>query len=392
MTFRKEASGTDQYFVAINELRPPFVIQLTVEGVGDPSPDELDEALERAAEVNPGCSMILDESVQPAAWGLGPRPTLTVLDAPDFDGDSDREGHFLMWPMDAKVGPTCELYLVRGHTKRWLIFRALHAVMDGQGTILWAKDVMRCLRGEAPIGHPSPITVDQLIRKIDGERRPHSEADAIHPFVAEPHTEQKFHWRRINVPRPLDGKASGRIAVALAELARERTAGVVRLNLPTDLRSYVPDERTTGNLFGCLSLEVPVGASPDAIGLKIIQQLYKKEGARPVGLYSIDDNSASMALLRVKTFWDLNHLHDTGRYLFSATLSHLGVLKSADLSGGGFTAQTAFFVPLVGDAGCVVSLSGFDDHTAIAVGLTDRFCGDGQLDKLATRIGDALRT
>ena len=85
-----------------------------------------------------------------------------------------------------------------------------------------------------------------------------------------------------------------------------------------------------------------------------------------------------------------HQLHATGLYCFSATLSHLGVLQGALLSGPGFTATGAFFVPLVGDSGCVVSLNGFDGHTEAAVGLSERFCKDGALDRLADLIRGAI--
>lgn len=35
-TFEKPASSADKFFTVVNELRPPFVIQLLVEGDGAP--------------------------------------------------------------------------------------------------------------------------------------------------------------------------------------------------------------------------------------------------------------------------------------------------------------------------------------------------------------------
>src|SRR5688572_15462680 len=148
MTFQKNLSVADKFFIAINELRPPFVIQLVLEGDGDPAPELLDEALEKTTRANPGSSLVLHEEGDAAHWKLGPEPTLTLFEAPEFDASSGYNAPFLMWPMDAKKGPTCELVKVRGKQKTYLIFRALHAVMDGQGTLAWVKDFMRCLRGE----------------------------------------------------------------------------------------------------------------------------------------------------------------------------------------------------------------------------------------------------
>ena len=98
--------------------------------------------------------------------------------------------------------------------------------------------------------------------------------------------------------------------------------------------------------------------------------------------------TGTMDAHRVKAFLDLNHLHSTGRYAFSATLSHLGRLDGASLSGPGWRATSALFVPLVGDA-CVVSLNGFDDHTVLAVGASDRF-DSARLEQLADALRSAL--
>ncbi|MCB9647969.1 MAG: hypothetical protein H6730_15370 [Deltaproteobacteria bacterium] len=393
-TFEKPASSADKFFTVVNELRPPFVIQLLVEGDGAPDPDALYDALEASTAVNPGASLRIEQGERDAKWVIGPPPTLTVLEAPEFEAAHGDDVPFLMWPMDARVGPTCELLSVQGKHKHYLIFRALHAVMDGQGTLAWARDVMRCLRGEAPLGHESPLSVDDLVLRNPKQlkRRPYPGPDALHPFgPPNPQPIWSFHWRRVVADRPLESLATGRIAVALAEQARAGSdEGIVRINLPTDLRSHCPEERTTGNMFASLYVEVPPGATPEAIAIKVVQLLYKHEGIRPVGLYSTD-KSGSLDAIRVKAYWDLHQLHATGLYCFSATLSHLGVLQGALLSGPGFTATGAFFVPLVGDSGCVVSLNGFDDHTEVAVGLSDRFQRDGALDRLAELIGAAVR-
>lgn len=388
--FEKDVTGGEKFMVAYNELRPPFVIQLTLEGVGDPEPEDLFDALERTSAVNPGACLRLDTSQKPCKWVIGPAPTLTVFDAPNWTGVDGTDGEFLRWPLDAYTGPTCELVFVRAKNANYLVFRAIHAVMDGQGTLLWVKDFMRCLRGEEPVGQLSPVCVDEITKQFQDKARPLPLPEALHPFgIADPDAPGDFFWRRVRAERPLDSATSGRIAVALATQARSHDEGLVRINLPTDLRHYRRKERTTGNFFNSLFLDVPPDATPEMIGLKIIQMLYKHEGKTPFGVYA-GDTDGSLNVHRVKVFWDLAHLHDNGRYAFSATLSHLGVLRSADLSGPNWQTNAAFFVPLVGDSGCVVSVNGFDDHSEATVGLSDRFIGNGQLDHLAEMIRAAL--
>lgn len=383
-TFRKEVSGAEKFMIALNEQRPPFVIQLVVECEEVPEPEVLHDALTRTTAANPGSRLALDKDERPLSWVLGPEPTLTVVDAPDFLGQSEAEAPFLRWAMDATNGPTCELVRVTGRHKTYLVFRALHAVMDGQGTIAWVKDFMRCLRGESPVGHPSTLSVDEMLREMRADMRPIPQPDALHPFGRpKPETTGAYFWQRVSVGRPLGPKVVGHISAKVAERARAGgVTGPVRINLPTDLRHYRPNERTTGNMFSALALDVPPGASPDAIGLKVVQLLYKHEGARPFGMYRAEE-TGSLDVHRVKVLWDLAHLHDTGLYSFSTSISHLGILKRADFSAPGLSPHAVFFVPLVGDSGCVVHLAGFDDRTEATVGLSDRFAGEGQLEELA---------
>ena len=378
------------FFVALNEIRPPFIIQLTLEGQGTPSPESLYEALRLSTEANPGSSLRLDQSGDAPRWVVGPEPSLTIVEAPEFTGDSGEFAPFLMWPLDSYTGPSCELLFVHGKNSNYLVFRAVHAVMDGQGTLLWVKDFMRCLRGEDPIGHKSVLSVDELIREIKTDPRPAPKSDALHPFgPAKPKTRGQFHWRRVKVERGLDSATVGRIAVGLSERARRSQEGTVRINLPTDLRHYRPDELTTGNFFNSLFIEIAPGGAAEMVGLKVVQMLYKHEGKKPVGIFATEE-VGSLDLHRTKVLWDLAHLHDTGQYTFSATLSHLGNLNPADFSAPSFETNTAFFVPLVGDSGCVVSVNGFGDHCVACVGLSDRFTDNGQLEEFSELVRTAL--
>lgn len=390
MTFEREVGIGEKFLIAFNEQRPPFIIQLVVEIDGEPTPEALDDALERAAAANPGSALRLDEDRKPEMWILGPRPPLTLIDAPDWDGSSEFDAPFLRWPLDCSTGPTSELVFVRGKNHNYLVFRVAHAVMDGQGTIVWVKDVMRCLRGEAPIGHPSPLIVDTLVRELNAKRRASYFPDSLHPFGL-PNNDRpgEYRWRRMQIARPLDSAITARVAVALAEQARKLGEGNFRLNLPTDLRHYRPDERTTGNMFNSLFVDIPAGATVEAVGLKILSLIYRHEGTKPFGNSQSEDR-ASLNACRVKVMWDLAHLHDTGRYTISTTLSHLGALRSADFSTTDFRARGIFFVPLISDSGCVVSVNGFDDGLEVCVGLSDRFSVNGQIDTLAAIVKSAI--
>ena len=390
-SYSRVVTWTEKYAIAYDEQRPPFVIQLVLEGKEEPDPERLYDALAQTTEANPGSSLVLDRSGKTERWIVGPPPTLTVVDAPEFGGDTEVGAPFLRWPMSPFRGPTCELVSVRGKDNHYLVFRASHAVMDGHGTISWVRDFARCLRGEDPVGHPSTMTLDDLLDRIDLPRRTFPDSDALSP-VGPPDLDAPigYQWRRMTVPRPLDSGVSGRIAVAIAERARAGgIEGVARINLPTNLRHYQPDERSTGNLYSGLFLDVPPGASPDMVGLRIVRMLYKNEGAKAMGLYATNQ-WGSLDIFRTSFLWDLARIHSTGLYPCSATLSHLGVLKQEELTTPAFETASAFFVPQIAETGCVVTLNGFDEHTEAAVGMSGHFASGGRLDELAGLLRSAI--
>lgn len=355
---------------------------------GHLDPDQLLDALERCTAANPGSSLRIDQGGPEPRWVVGPPPPLTVIEEITWAGD--REGpDFLSWPLSSYEGPSCELVLVQGVSHDFLVFRALHSVMDGRGTLAWAEDLLRCLRGDAPLGHTSALTIEELMPHDEGAKRPAPRGDALPTFgPADLGSPGLYAWRRFVLAQPLDAAATGRIAVALAHEARRHAEGAVRLNLPTDLRHLRPRERTTGNLFGSLFIDIPPEATAELVGLKIMQLLYKKEGSKQVGMYAAHGQVGSLAAHRVKALWDLEHLHDTGRYAFSVTLSHLGALRSEALSAPMARATGAYFVPLIGETSCVLSLNGFDDRTEVAVGLSDRF--GAQVERLAELVRTAI--
>ncbi|MBI4817403.1 MAG: hypothetical protein HY791_14170 [Deltaproteobacteria bacterium] len=388
--FNKQVTGAEMAMIAYNEHRAPFVIQFVLELEHEPSPDELYEALAGAAITNPGSSLRLEEAGDRARWVIGPPPALTVVDAPDWDGRSHMNAPFLSWPIDLANGPTCELLSVRGRSAHWLVFRGAHAVMDGQGTLAWAHEVFRCLRGEEPIGHPSTLEVDALLREIRTAARLAPPTDALHPCgPVDMSGPDEYHWTRVTADRPLDSRMLGRLMVGLAERAREYGDGPVRFLLPTDIRHYRPDARTTGNFFNSLFVEVPRHASPDMIALRVVQLLYKEEGKKSLGLYS-GDRIASLSVYRVRLLWELAHLHDAGRYGISATMSQLGQLERARLSAPGCASVSAFFVPLIGDASPFVNLNGFERKTEATIGVSARFLTRGQLEGLRSELVKAI--
>ena len=78
-----------------------------------------------------------------------------MVDAPEFTAENNEHAPFLRWALDAYTGPTCELVYVRGKDHNYLIFRAVHAVMDGHPTAVAGEEGIVTLH----VGQPSKACV-----------------------------------------------------------------------------------------------------------------------------------------------------------------------------------------------------------------------------------------
>jgi len=398
-TYVRRVSPLERLFIANTLLNPPFVNQLVIEGTGTPDIEEVQRALDTCSDANPGSTLALPDVSEPLCWQSGRRPRITRILAPDWDGSSDATAPFLSAPLDPFSGPSCEILLVLGRrASTFLIFRSLHAVMDGIGTLLWANDFMSALRREPPTGHPSTITdADVAQRLMPGRTRPRPPADALHPLgkpgPADSH--KTFSWQRVTIRKRFESHHLGVVAATLNELARQHAEddaarqARVRFNIPCDLRRHAASEKTTGNMFGPLFVEMTADAHSDRFGLQLLRQMYERQELIPLSFLehvtaaSLDQWQAILADL-------LEQQHQQGRYIFTATLSQLGQLGSAALSGPEFAATSAYFVPPLADQVCFVACNGFDRHTEITIALPLRFCHDDGLGVLAERIHDAI--
>lgn len=398
-TYARRVSPLERLFIANAILNPPFANQLVIEGAGTLDMADLQRALDTCSAANPGSTLALPDGSEPLRWQSGRPPRITRILAPDWDGNSDAAAPFLSAPLDPFSGPTCEILLVLGrHARTFLIFRSLHAVMDGIGTLLWANDFMSALRRETPTGHHSPITdADVAQRLMPGRTRPRPPADALHPLGTPGSIDsgQPFRWQRVTIRKRLESHHLGVIAATLNDLARQNAEGAtarqakVRFNIPCDLRRHAESEGTTGNMFGPLFVEMTADADSDRFGLQLVRQIYERQELMPLSFLEqvtatrLDQWQLILANL-------LEQQHQQGRYVFTATLSQLGQISSAALSCPEFAASSAFFVPPLADQVCFVACNGFDSHTEIAIALPSRFCHDDGLRVLANRLHDAV--
>jgi hypothetical protein len=230
--------------------------------------------------------------------------------------------------------------------------------MDGHGTMLWQRDVFRALRGEPPHGAPSPLSGDEVRAKIAaglGAERPAHDDQPEGPQWRSalgriPTGPRRSMWRR----RTISGVHPGGPALIARQLALSAD-GVGLIEFAVDLRRLVPEARFTGGARG--TVPVRVGADDDwaSVGASLLAGLDGHLYLR----HAVDPAVPLMPLPLVRdlrTWIDtIGRLsHDMVRELklaqSLAVVEHLGTVRLADFSGGGFTATSFYCLGGIGPA------------------------------------------
>lgn len=336
--FHRTISPTERLYLATRPLATPFAIQLVVEGSGTIRPATLRAAVERASSACPGSRLVRSGNT----WlDTGKSPHVEVVDGADLDVHDLDANHTFTRPLGGTGDATTEVVLVRGE-RTWVVFRAFHGVMDAKGLTLWATDVFRALRSEAPEGAPDTTADHDLVARLGSAGTPTrllptfpSALGAGVPGPGEP----KFTWRQRTVngaPRAV----VARIGAILAEAAH----APVRLMVPVDLRRHDPEVRSTANLALPLFLTVRPGQDWSQVNAQMLMGLVEKRELAEM------DNGGLGKFPPAFTRGVLRTIHALGarrgRNLVSAIVSHAGTIETEDFAAPGFTPSTIRALPV----------------------------------------------
>jgi hypothetical protein len=316
---------------------------------------------------------------------------VTVVTDAHWDGRSEQAAPFLDQPLDPERGPTCEVQAISAGERSFLVFRSLHAVMDGLGTLLWAQDVLRAFRGEAPIGHPSAMTDAEFAVGLTDEKLVLPKNDALHPCGrADALTSgNDFCWRRVTIAEPGDAPILASLAVTLAAEARRHGTGPVRFNIPADLRFFHKDQRSTGNVIGTLFVDVGADVTIDDLAQELKDRLRAREHARIPANYDAV-RWLPVGALEAMMRGAFAKEHETGLYSMSTTISFLGAVDAATVTAPGFTPTTAFWIPPMADQVCFVACNRFATHMELMLAMPRVLGTKGRFDALLGRLAEVL--
>jgi hypothetical protein len=263
--YSRKLSPIERASLALNEFCN-YNVDLIVEGYGTLPLEALRRAVERAGEANPGSRVRLRGVLGFCRWvDSGTAPEVREIHAPTWDARSERGASFMDEGFDALGGgPICRMLYVPGSPAR-IVFRGLHAAIDGRSMLHWMTEVFRALRGEPLLGSPCRYTEWDIMRKFQDKVNPEAlEAPSAAPNIpvipcsSPPKTELRYLWRTLTFPTIIPNVLA-KFAVFLAEYARRNASGRVSFIVPVDLRTLREEVLSLGNLTGYLMVPIEPG-------------------------------------------------------------------------------------------------------------------------------------
>ena len=178
--YKRKMSPTERVYLIYNHICPPFANQMILEGSGCLDYKKWILAVKEASKANPGSRIVCRGHGPLSHWvDSGIAPDVRKEDGSAWNGIGPEGAPFLERKLSPIKGPTCEVILINGGTPR-IAFRTHHGAMDARGTMSWALDIFRSLRGEKPIGSHCALTEQKLARLYQKESR----TPPKHRFIA----------------------------------------------------------------------------------------------------------------------------------------------------------------------------------------------------------------
>jgi hypothetical protein len=393
IVYTRKMSFNERLFVVADRLHPPIANRFVFEGSGVLDLGRLQNAVAVASDANPGSRLVLRGYLAASRWvDSGVTPPVIEVPGGSWTDDRMEESPFLQKPLLPRTGPTCDVLLVRGDPMR-VIFRTHHGVMDGRGTLTWAEDVFRALRGEPCSGSGSRLTDTELARSFQKERRRPYPTEQLAPTGTAAGNEGGIAWRRVS----LQGRFHHilpRMAILVAQEAWRNAAGregKVLIGIPVDMRPRVPGLASTGNLTMAIYVPITRDTTPEQVAEDIVRQLKDKAEGR---LTPSDDLARylPMRLLGAAGTRLINRRHKAGIYSISGMISNMGKINLKAFSGGGFEASAFWGIPpLVDYLPFFLGMCGYNDTVELILALPRKLATDGRIDAILDRLVSSLK-
>ncbi|MFI8341855.1 amino acid adenylation domain-containing protein [Streptomyces sp. NPDC085639] len=342
--YRRPVSPTERLYLAAGDARGAMALRIVVEGAGVPDPEHFQAALARAAASCPGSRLVRTGAVW-RAEGPSPQVRYGTPHAGAYADSAPGTVELPAGPPRRAEPPGCEVLIVPGADGKattTVVFSASHALMDGHGALTWVREVFRALRGEPARPAPDTDTDAGMLRRL-GSSGPRPMPGPPRRSPLGTGSGDRHALRTLWLRRTLPGRhpaLTARLAQALTDAARLDT----RVMVPVDLRRHRPGIAATGNLSLPLFLDLRPGEDWTAAHTRLLTALAERRELAAGFETSLAPLPLPVTAGLLRTAQAV--ASRTDRYLASAVVSHLGRLDLAELSGGGFTASTAYALPV----------------------------------------------
>lgn len=197
-------------------------------------------------------------------------PEVFELDCWAFDGYNFNILKLNERVMDISTKPPVEVILLRGKTTG-LLFRIFHGIMDGQGALLFIKNVFRALRQDAVIRIDSPHN-DLTLLKIIGYKRSHDMGFPTKKILA--NKESWVDYQNVSTKRiTIDGDYKSLVAKMIKVLTDSFIDDVSVFMVPVSLRKKKEDLLCTANLVLPIFIKSDKNLSVQDINRQLIEKI-----------------------------------------------------------------------------------------------------------------------
>jgi len=358
MSFIRKISPLDcSYLATDTSSSSPMVNQYVIEGIGNFSHIEFKSALEEVAEKNPGIRLQLKGKWFWRYWSLDGQYPRIISHRSEWLGDSSQNAVFDGGLLDCRKGESAEVHYFEGDTPK-IIFRTHHAIMDGNATLFWIKEVFRALRGEALLGSKCELSEWDIAEK---NKKP-APAQFFGPWVSifpklknsvEYSLSEKTIpciWQNI-IFKGSDERVLPKVIAFINERARSLSdnpaAAKVLIRIPCDLRRLLPEDSTfqLSNLVSVLDLELEAGLDEKTIYKRILSGLKNKQDL------AIFSKAQLVAKFLPKKMFLHNkahflQLHQKGLADITAIVTHVGRIRLSEISTENFKALNIYATPV----------------------------------------------
>ncbi len=388
----RRLSFAEYYFSCIgaspHTLEERREIIFVLEGSGTLPVGVWQQALDAAARINPGARLRLVGARQRARWQSDGRPPrLRVVAGCGWDGQSKLGSEFITAePLSLTDGPCCELIVTERDGNSRIIFRVLHAVMDGRGGLHFVHELFRALRQDLLLGTNSGSGNAELIRRLHVSYRPEADIETTAHFggtaslTGEPQGDETGKtWRRLSVHGP-QRDIMARVAAAMAAFAHSRSDLPMLFNIPVDLRRHLPTLRVTTNVTNNVALKLQPGEGPTDFKRRLQGTLAARR--------ELKVNAAVAAVFHLLRFLPLAWLdrllsrkpatYRKKRKYNTSVLSNLGRVSAESFRCGGFEPRAFYFYSESENAYCM--MSSLDDRSELIVGMPCVYANEGRLE------------